>query len=220
MSRVIKPGTDFLVDLKAYRTSTALSRRRLSLSLSSSLSLSNPISKFILGQVWAQASPLGERRALRAAVGRRRYPSGHGAFARASPVVGAVMMPRPPYHVDGAVMMFVSAGRCIARQGKMENGLGHRWIVTSLQARAGFPRPWGHEHATYGYRRRAGAARKPTWTRLSTGLTVDSQPSGRDSSPWARAAESPTCSCVPPRASVELSACHSFSTFSFLHHTT
>ncbi len=39
------------------------------------------------------------------------------------------------------------------------------------------------------------------------------QSSGRDSSPWARAAESPTWSCVPPRASVEwLSARHSFST--------
>ncbi len=56
--------------------------------------------------------------------------------------------------VDGAVMMFVSAGTVHrkARQDKMENGLGHRRTVTSLQARARRPTAMGPRAATHGHR--------------------------------------------------------------------
>jgi hypothetical protein len=64
-----------------------------------------------------------------------------------------------PGHIDGAVMMFVSAGTVHrkTRQDKMENGLGHRRTVTSLQARARRPTAMGPRAATHGHRLRAGA---------------------------------------------------------------
>jgi hypothetical protein len=63
----------------------------------------------------------------------------------------------PPARVDGAVMMFESAGTVHrkARQDKMENGLGHRRTVTSLQARARRPTAMGPRAATHGHRLRS-----------------------------------------------------------------
>jgi hypothetical protein len=52
-----------------------------------------------------------------------------------------------PDDVDGAGMMFVSAGTVHrkARQDKMENGLGHRRTVTPVSKLGqGVPRPWVH----------------------------------------------------------------------------
>ena len=51
---------------------------------------------------------------------------------------------RMEFVVDGAVMMFVSAGTVYrkARQDKLEIGLGHRRTVTSLQARVARASAW------------------------------------------------------------------------------